>query len=86
MRLFADPARVRMPNLSVVMKFAFPFISLALRLVVVSLAGCSLTCLAATQTNVDWSAYLGGKGRNLYSPLRQINRTNVTQQIGRAHV
>lgn len=25
----------------------------------------------------DWREYLGGKGRNLFSPLRQINRDNV---------
>ncbi len=68
-----------MPKLSVPMKLASSFLASALRLVLMSLAGWSLTCLGATQTNVDWSAYLGGKGRNLYSPLRQINRTNVTQ-------
>ncbi len=28
---------------------------------------------------MDWPAYLGDKGRSLYSPLRQINRSNVTQ-------
>src|SRR5947209_8022188 len=29
--------------------------------------------------NIDWPAYLGDKGRSLYSPLQQINRTNVAQ-------
>jgi len=29
--------------------------------------------------NADWPAYLGDKGRTLYSPLRQINRDNVAQ-------
>jgi quinoprotein glucose dehydrogenase len=28
---------------------------------------------------LDWPAYLGGKERNLYSPLKQIHRGNVTQ-------
>ena len=34
---------------------------------------------AASLTNVDWPAYLGDKGRSLYSPLQQINRSNVAQ-------
>ena len=34
---------------------------------------------AASPANVDWPVYLGDKGRRLYSPLQQINRTNVTQ-------
>src|ERR1051325_8995798 len=29
--------------------------------------------------NIDWPAYLGDKGRSLYSPLQQINRSNVVQ-------
>ena len=39
------------------------------------------SALAATagQTSVDWPTYLGNKQRNLYSPLDQINRTNVAQ-------
>ncbi|HYE31743.1 MAG TPA: pyrroloquinoline quinone-dependent dehydrogenase [Methylomirabilota bacterium] len=28
---------------------------------------------------MDWPVYLGDKARNLYSPLAQINRTNVSQ-------
>src|SRR5437870_12333819 len=34
---------------------------------------------AASEANSDWPAYLGDKGRSLYSPLRQINRSNVAQ-------
>ncbi|MSU34375.1 MAG: pyrroloquinoline quinone-dependent dehydrogenase [Pedosphaera sp.] len=34
---------------------------------------------ASSKANVDWPSYLGDKGRSLYSPLRQINRTNVRQ-------
>src|SRR5204862_665302 len=30
---------------------------------------------AASEANSDWPAYLGDKGRSLYSPLRQINRS-----------
>ena len=30
-------------------------------------------------SNVDWRVYLGGKERNLYSPLKQINRDNVAK-------
>jgi quinoprotein glucose dehydrogenase len=42
--------------------------------------GCfSVTAFAASPANTDWSSYLGGKERNLYSSLNQINRTNVTQ-------
>ena len=33
----------------------------------------------ASSKNADWSTYLGDNGRSLYSPLRQINRQNVTQ-------
>ena len=33
----------------------------------------------AESRNADWPAYLGGKGRNLYSPLQQINRDTVSQ-------
>ena len=34
---------------------------------------------AASPASLDWPAYLGDKGRSLYSPLRQINRTNVAR-------
>src|SRR6059036_371233 len=34
---------------------------------------------AASEANSDWPAYLGDKGRSLYSPLRHINRSNVAQ-------
>src|SRR5438094_8006727 len=34
---------------------------------------------AAAPANTDWPAYLGDKGRSLYSPLQQINRSNVVQ-------
>src|SRR5436190_17283543 len=34
---------------------------------------------AASPANVDWPAYLGDKARSLYSPLQQINRSNVAQ-------
>ena len=34
---------------------------------------------ATSPANVDWPAYLGDKGRSLYSPLQQINRSNVAQ-------
>ncbi|MDA0814782.1 MAG: PQQ-binding-like beta-propeller repeat protein, partial [Verrucomicrobia bacterium] len=50
---------------------------------------CALTCIALVlcpsdafsddSKNADWSEYLGGKGRNLYAPLDQINRDNVAQ-------
>ena len=29
--------------------------------------------------NADWPVYLGGKERNLYSTLKQINRDNVAK-------
>ncbi len=34
---------------------------------------------AAEARRADWPAYLGDKGRSLYSPLRQIDRGNVAQ-------
>ena len=35
--------------------------------------------LSLTATAADWPVYLGGKERNLYSPLEQINRENVSR-------
>ena len=43
-----------------------------------ALAG-GLVADSATPSNLDWPTYLGDKHRSLYSPLRQINRTNVAQ-------
>ena len=37
----------------------------------------SSTITAEDRTGKDWSTYLGGKQRNLYSPLTQITRDNV---------
>lgn len=37
------------------------------------------TTSGAESSNADWPEYLGGKGRNLYSPLSHINRDNVSQ-------
>lgn len=39
---------------------------------------CGLLSNASGQA-ADWPVYLGGKERNLYSPLAQINRENVSQ-------
>ena len=33
----------------------------------------------ANAEDADWPVYLGGKERNLYSPLDQINRENVSK-------
>lgn len=38
-----------------------------------------LAAQAADLKNADWPEYLGGKERNLYSPLQQINRSNASQ-------
>lgn len=46
------------------------------------LALCAVSCCwlnAAYAEDVDWPVYLGGKERNLYSPLDQINRENISQ-------
>jgi quinoprotein glucose dehydrogenase len=55
---------------------------LILALVLAGLAA-PLTILGAptavSPANIDWPAYLGDKGRSLYSPLQQINRSNVAQ-------
>jgi len=37
------------------------------------------TPAAASPADVDWTTYLGDKGRSLYSPLQQINSSNVAQ-------
>lgn len=57
------------------------------RSILAALLGFGFCCIAQTvfaasppkRTKADWSAYLGGKERNLYSPLDQINRFNVSQ-------
>src|SRR5262245_55908026 len=54
------------------------------RTVVVLLAGLAIVCTnaVASSTNssdTDWPSYLGDKGRSHYSPLQQINRSNVAQ-------
>lgn len=40
---------------------------------------CSINASGADSKNADWQHYLGGKDRNLYSPLKQINRDNASQ-------
>lgn len=46
-------------------------------------AAAVLACLASVSVlaaaDADWRTYLGGPQRNLYSPLRQIDRTNVAR-------
>ena len=73
------------------MNFGFHSRSLTLRYLLISLGVFSQTTLdayaaesraprsTASQANADWATYLGDKGRSLYSPLRQVNRTNVAQ-------
>src|ERR1043165_5208448 len=39
----------------------------------------TVTAFGAEGEKADWATYLGGKERNLYSPLGQIHRENVTQ-------
>ncbi len=43
----------------------------------ISWVGLALCAEGAKPDNADWPVYLGGKERNLYSPLDQINRQNV---------
>jgi quinoprotein glucose dehydrogenase len=46
----------------------------------IALFWAATTALAATApAHADWPTYLGDKQRSLYSPLRQIDRSNVTQ-------
>lgn len=45
----------------------------------VLIAVCSGWISLARADDADWPVYLGGKDRNLYSPLAQINRQNVSQ-------
>jgi quinoprotein glucose dehydrogenase len=49
-----------------------------LSLVVLTIAGLRAFAIDLV-ANADWPTYLGGKERNLYSPLRQIDRSNVAQ-------
>lgn len=44
-----------------------------------ALAALALLPGAARAADADWPAYLGDKGRTLYSPLHQIDRTNVAK-------
>ncbi len=45
----------------------------------IALLPCAFNAAGAEPKNVDWPEYLGGKERNLYSPLAQIHRENVAQ-------
>jgi quinoprotein glucose dehydrogenase len=47
------------------------------RLAMIAVSSCWLSL--AHGEDADWPVYLGGKERNLYSPLEQINRENVSQ-------
>ena len=47
------------------------------RLVLIAISCCWLSL--AHGEDADWPVYLGGKERNLYSSLAQINRENVSQ-------
>lgn len=71
------------PQASVVERSRSPRAGVVLWVVLFGLATLSRVTLAADSseqsTDVDWPAYLGSKARHLYSPLRQINRSNVTQ-------
>ncbi len=46
---------------------------------VIAMSLCSINVWSADSKNADWPIYLGGKERNLYSPLDQINRDNVSR-------
>ncbi|MSU19768.1 MAG: pyrroloquinoline quinone-dependent dehydrogenase [Pedosphaera sp.] len=73
------------------MNLSKPLRLIGLQFVLTGLSVFSLTSFAASpggsiasrtarpQADADWSTYLGDKGRSHYSPLRQINRRNVTQ-------
>ena len=47
------------------------------RLVLIAVSFCWLS--PAHSEDADWPVYLGGKERNLYSPLEQINRENISK-------
>ena len=40
---------------------------------------CLFNAVGADPKDADWPEYLGNKERNLFSPLQQINRANVSQ-------
>ena len=47
------------------------------RLALIAVSCCWLS--PAHGEDADWPVYLGGKERNLYSPLEQINRENISK-------
>lgn len=53
--------------------------SLTVPFLLLSFALSVSSAFAAKEKNADWVTYLGGKERNLYSPLKQINRDNVAK-------
>jgi quinoprotein glucose dehydrogenase len=59
-------------------RHSHPQVAIACHFLVLLTVGCGELSLAQAQ-NTDWPIYLGGKERNLYSPLNQINRQNVSQ-------
>ncbi|MGY8654018.1 MAG: outer membrane protein assembly factor BamB family protein [Verrucomicrobiia bacterium] len=48
-------------------------------LTLIALSLFSIAAFGAAPQNADWPIYLGGKERNLYSSLSQINRKNVAK-------
>ena len=52
---------------------------LALAIGVAALCGGPKAASAEELNAADWPSYLGGNERNLFSPLQQINRSNVSQ-------
>lgn len=49
------------------------------KIALITIGLCSINALGADPNNTDWQHYLGGKDRSLYSPLKQINRDNVSK-------
>ena len=57
----------------------YPFLAKLLFLTFLTTVAGVAHISAAESASADWPEYLGGKTRNLYSPLRQITRENVAR-------
>eukprot|EP01035_Chromulina_nebulosa_P047889 gene47889-64952_t len=57
----------------------FPFPMTPLLRLITAVILTSSAAAATPPPSADWPAYLGNSHRNLYSPLDQINRSNVAQ-------
>jgi quinoprotein glucose dehydrogenase len=77
-KVFTPPHTLSIRSICVIMRDRSHRFVILGSLLILGLNASALFAASVTG-NVDWPAYLGDKERSHYSPLAQINRTNVSQ-------